>query len=419
MEQQSLSTYPASGKQYLEKKESPLRRYESLKRPAGYSKPEEIMDLWSLANGQAAELAVGVYSLELSCDDLSLNSEIITFSTSTSTIYALAAAKSSQISSTRIHPLDTRTRIPVCSTVLNRPSRQDPLIASIFPKAAGLMALDQSSNMAIEKGLDRQASALLQAEAIKNAQEKEASMLLWDCDSGRFCLLHPTLLDDMATTMRIEITPSPTAPQQITIFAPETNTPLLELEMSALALKIHVETIKSLPSLYILDTLVTSMLTLLLHLHRLCADPSNRHSPQQAHRPEDDPLYFPPPPPSLHSTASRRDLRRQRADSRHSAFRSVRSVKSSRSLASGYEKDIELGVLDPETARMSKDELKLQKKKAPKGVIDVDDPALPKGTRAALRFMYWVFEVVYWILGALVQFVALGVVAMGKFVQKL
>ena len=298
------------------------------------------------------------------------------------------------------------------------------------------MALDQSSSLAIERGLDRQASALLQADAIRQAQEREASMLLWDCDSGRFCLMHPTLLDDAATTMKIEITPTPTSPERIIFYAPETETPLLSLEMATLALKIHTSAINALPSLYILDTLFTAMLALLLHLHRSCADPASRHSPPQSYPSPDadedfattaNGLYFPPPPPSLHSTTSRRDLRRntQRPTSRASVFRSVRSMKSTRSLGSTYsshphDKDIELGELEHDTSEtVGHHGMKFEKRKREKGIVDADDPGLPKGTKMVLRFLYWGFEVVYWILGALVQLLAAAVVGLGKFATKL
>ena len=116
------------------------------------------------------------------------------------------------------------------------------------------------------------------------------------------------------------------------------------------------------------------------------------------------------------------------------AFRSVRSVKSSRSLASTHygatdpDKDIELGELEPETGRGrgggemvfdTKKKKKKEKRKAPKGIIDVEDPALPKGTQRALRFLYWVFEVVFWVLGVVVQVLAAAVVGAGKFARKL
>ena len=259
-------------------------------------------------------------------------------------------------------------------------------------------------------------------------------MLLWDCDSGRFCLLHPTLLDNNTTVMRISITPNPTSPERITIFAPETETPLLSLDIATLALTIHTPAIAALPSLYILDTLVTALLTLLLHLHRLCAYPSSRHTtppldhPHHLHTndPEREPLPFFPPPPKL--TTKRPS----------SAFRSLRSQKSTRSIAASStaydaDKDIELGVLDPETGKQQQNggwfghgknknkgvEGKGEKVKPPKGLFDERDTSLPAGTRAALRFLYWGFEVLFWVLGALVQVLSAVVVGVGKFVQKL
>lgn len=60
----NISSAPPS--QAAVKKESPLRRSESLKRPAVYSTPEDLLGLWSIANGQALEDAVERKTLELS-----------------------------------------------------------------------------------------------------------------------------------------------------------------------------------------------------------------------------------------------------------------------------------------------------------------------------------------------------------------
>lgn len=49
-----------------EPKESPLRRSESLKRESAISTPEELHELWSIANGQDYEQASESYTLELS-----------------------------------------------------------------------------------------------------------------------------------------------------------------------------------------------------------------------------------------------------------------------------------------------------------------------------------------------------------------
>ena len=48
------------------KKESPLRRSESLKRPAVYSTPGELLGLWNVANGQALNDEIERKTLELS-----------------------------------------------------------------------------------------------------------------------------------------------------------------------------------------------------------------------------------------------------------------------------------------------------------------------------------------------------------------
>ena len=64
--QENGITNLAPPKQETVKKESPLRRSESLKRPTTFSKPEELSDLWSIANGQAASDANDQYALELS-----------------------------------------------------------------------------------------------------------------------------------------------------------------------------------------------------------------------------------------------------------------------------------------------------------------------------------------------------------------
>lgn len=274
------------------------------------------------------------------------------------------------------------------------------------------MALDHSSNVAVAHKLDRKASADLQSEAISRAQEREASMLLWDSDSNKFCLMHPSLLDSAATTLPIEITPSPSNPQKITISAPETNTPLLTLSLQSLALTLHTPAIKALPSLYILDTLMSTLLTLLLHLHRSCASPSPS---QPISISPHTPLF--PPPPIFAYDSPHSSLRNKRSTSRFSVFRSTKSMKSNRSLhsASAYEQDIELQHLPPRQGP----ETVARKHQPPKQIFSTDDESLPKATRAVLKLLYWAFEVLFWIMGVVVQLLAAGVVGAGKLVTKL
>ena len=292
------------------------------------------------------------------------------------------------------------------------------------------MALDQSSNVAIAHKLDRKASADLQTEAVARAQEQEASMLLWDDSSNKYCLMHPTLLDSTATTLPIEIIPTPSTPSKITIFAPETQTPVLTLSLQNLTLTLHTRAITALPSLYILDTLMTTLLTLLLHLHRSCATPSS-HTVASA---PTTPMF--PPPPTLAYKDSRSSLRsqRQRSTSRLSSVlrapKSIKSTRSVRSKASVYEQDIEMQSLPPThagggggsssiTAVDTTVQGRRQQQQPPKQLFATDDESLPKTTRAVLRVLYWVFEIAFWVLGVLVQVLAAGVVGAGKLIAKL
>ena len=349
-------------------------------------------------------------------DDLTVGREIITFNASSSApVYTLEASHS-HVSVSRTHPSHRTPTIQICSSTLTTPTSIEPLVTSIFPKLAGLMALDQSSTVAVTHKLDRKASADLQAEAVSRAQEQEASMLLWDDASNKYCLMHPTLLDSTATTLPIDIVPTSSNPTEITLRAPETNTPLLTLSLQTLALTLHTPAITALPSLYILDTLMTTLLTLLLHLHRSCAHPSPR-APTSA---PTTPMF--PPPPTLAHQSSSRSLRHQRhrSTSRLSAFRSAKSIKSARSIhsASAYEQDIELQSL-PTTAPASGEMVVGQRHQPPKQIFSTQDEGLPKATRAVLKLLYWVFEVIFWLMSVVMQVLAAGVVGMGKFITKL
>ena len=318
------------------------------------------------------------------------------------------------MSISRVHPVNHTPVIQICGSVLSQPPAIDPLVTWVFPNLAGLMALAQSSNVAVSHKLDRQASAELQNEAIQRAQEQDASMLLWDDSSNKYCLMHPPLLDNAATPLPITKIPNSSSPQKITIFAPETNEPLLDLSIQTLTLTIHAKIITALPSYYIMDTLMTAMLTQLLHLHRSCATPSVSQTVSAPVTP-----MFPPPPTLAHMD-SRSSLRRKRANSRLSAFRStksvksVKSVKSARSMhsVSAYDQDIEMQSLPmPE----SSDEVQVGTKEAPmKPIFSTHDQSLPRTTRAVLKLLYWIFEVIFWFMNLIVQLLAAVVVGAGK-----
>lgn len=288
------------------------------------------------------------------------------------------------------------------------------------------MAVDQSSSIAVNHHLDRQASSELQAEAISRAQQNEASNLVWDSDSGKYFLIHPTLLDNASTTFPIEITPTALSPEKITIAAPETNgaTPLLALDLPSKTLTIHSGPITALPSLYTLDTLITALLTLLLHLHRSSAFPAAKVARDTTITP---PSF--PPPPTLLTLASRPTRSRKRTLSTWSKSVFSSSQRNNPKIQN-QDIDLEAGprtgystIADAEMVMQTKHERAETEREGQhdwsfQPLVNADDENLPGATRAMLRTLYWCFQVFVWVLGVGVNLIAAGIVGMGKLVKK-
>ena len=322
------------------------------------------------------------------------------------------------IATNRTHPLHPAPTIQICQTNLFTPTATSPLVATIFPKLAELMALDQSSSIAVAHRLDRQTSFDLQSEAISRAQQNEASNLLWDSDSGKYYLIHPTLLDNASTTFPIEITPSALNPEQIVISAPETNgtTPLLNLSLATRTLTINPGPVTALPSLYTLDTLVAALLTLLLHLHRS----SSTHLPSLTQTRNAHPIAptF-PPPPTLLTLASRPKRSRKRTLSTWS--RSVFSRRQEPDLEARHPDPVETTLVtqtgnpNPNPKTATETEAKHDWTFQP--LVDTDDENLPAAARAVVGTLYWGFQVFVWAVGVLVNLLAAGVAGVGRLAK--
>lgn len=345
-----------------------------------------------------------------SSDSLSLNQEAIALSSTTQAFYNLSASRNG-IQISRTHPSSPQPTIQICETALSVPTTTAPLVATIFPKLAELMALDQSSSIAVSHRLDRQGSAELQAEALSRAQQNEASSLLWDSDSGKYFLIHPTLLDNASTSFIIDITPSASNPEKIIISAPEADasTPLLTLTLASRALTINTLAMTALPSLYTLDTLVSALLCLLLQLHR-SSSPTALPSTQRAN------FVVPtfPPPPSVVSPS----IRSGRTKKRSLSIWHRSNTSSSSAHLHNQQSDEEAG--NAVTATASHTNTKNHESDwGYKPMIDAEDKNLPAATRAVLRTLYWGFEVLIWVLGFFVNLMAAGVVGTGKVVKKI
>ncbi|KAL8730406.1 MAG: hypothetical protein Q9181_004668 [Wetmoreana brouardii] len=395
---------------------------QNLRQPSGssielqcVSTPDVLVDFWALANGQKSSEAADKFTLKISCDDLAEGKEIICFDSSTSQSLYTLSASDDELSISRSYPTNNTTTIQISSPTLQRPNSSTTLIAPIFPKLAELMAIDQSSTVAVEYRLDRQACTDLQTEAVERAYRQEACNLLWDHESQKYYLIHPTLLDDDSpAAFPIDVITNAGTPQAIKILAPNSTNLAIELSFESLHVNIYIETITAFSSLYLLDALLSTTLVLLLHLHRSRSSPSTRPtSPASA-------LPFFEPPPTIPSSLRAKTNKERRLTSWSKSFftrplSQITEKKKQRSIKDNGRESATVTIQGSPDPSMG---AKLPH--PPTSTFQIIDPAderLPRTTRAVLRVLYWGFECLIWALAVVVNMVAIVVVGLGKLVR--
>ena len=351
--------------------------------------------------------------LSFGSDDLSYGVEQISLNGKTRPLYTLSASANNALSISRTHPLSPSPTIQICDPTYTTPTAESPLMAFLFPKLAELMAIDQSSSTSSTHRLNRQNAAGLQSEAVMRAQSNEGSSLLWDGDSDKYCLVHPTLLDGTSTAFPMDITRDDQEHtiREISIVAPETNSAvkLLSLDLDSCVVTINALPICGLPSLYIFDTLVSALLVLLLHLHRVTKPTSN---PDHGVLLEDMPTTCFPPPPTVASARSSRALNWRLTQGTVIPWRSKSRAKNR---VSNDDEEAVMG--SPIVVASTREEAQIVQPFQP--LVDVDDRRLPKTTRIIVKGIYWIFEVMVWILGLVVNLLAACVVGISKAIPKL
>lgn len=340
-------------------------------------------------------------------------------------------AEDKTLTISRSHPINPTTTIQVSRLTMSEPTSTNPLVATVFPKLAELMALDQSSSIAVNHRLSRETNADLQAEALERAYQHEATSLFWDTDSQKFYLIHPTLSGGNSCTFSIE-----TRPEQIRILSPDhAEAPIITLSLKSLTLTLNTQLVSHLPSVYILDTLLATVLILLLHIHR--SSPTT--SPLAKASPAPSPSFPPPPPSSSLQTLvspSNKALARKKRRWTFSPFtRSHSKTKSNSNRRSPTHPD-ELNSTNASNTIQQQQQQQQSPPSAPQQpttqpfslppppsaplqIFDPKDESLPRTTRAVLKLLYWAFSVVVWALGVAVQIMAAAVVGLGKVVMKL
>lgn len=420
------------------------------------SSPEELLDLWSIANGQGNWEVATTYTLRLSwyvhfhgnweaselidvfeSSDLAPNREVITLNSSSSQILYMLDAEDQNLTISRSHPINPTTTIQVSALTITEPTSTNPLMATVFPKLAELMALDQSSSIAVNHRLNRETNADLQTEALARAYQREATSLFWDTDSQKFYLIHPTLSGGNECTFSIE-----SSPDQIRILSPDhaQQAPIITLSLKSLTLTLNTQLLSHLPSLYIVDTLLATVLILLLHIHR-SSSPFTSPLTNASLTP---PPSFPPPPPSsslqpLVSPSSKKAPHKKRRWMTFSPF--TRSHSQSKSKSKSKSDRVSSAQLEEQASTDAPTTIEQQQHpsinnnnnttttpdpfslppppSAPLQIFDPKDESLPRTTRAVLKLLYWAFSVLVWALSVAVQILAAGIVGLGKLVKKL
>ena len=358
-------------------------------------------------------------------NSLTYGTEHIALSSSSQPVYTLSASANNVLSLFRTHPMNPTPTIQICDPTYTTPTVDSPLMALLFPKLAELMAIDQSSSIASTHRLERQAAAELQSEAVMRAQANEGSSLLWDSDSERYFLVHPTLLDGTSTTFSIDIVRDEEVQiiKEISILAPETDSTvkLVVLDVESRTLRVNALPVSCLPSLYTLDTLVSALLILILHLHR-SSNALQTSFNDQIH-PLNTPTPFFPPPPTTASARTSRAISRRPTRSTMMPWHS-KSRATTRHSNDHYDEEAAIGPSSNVVATVSGNPKQGEGEVALivqpfQPLIDVDDEKLPKGTRIVVKGIYWTFEVFIWVLGLFVNLLAAGVVGVGKIIPKL
>lgn len=278
------------------------------------------------------------------------------------------------------------------------------------------MAIDKSSSVAVDHRLDRKDCTALQAEAVERAHHQEASNLLWDSESQKYYLIHPTLLeDDSPAAFPIEVLSNAGTPQEVKVLAPSSTSPLLVLSFETLLLNINANAISSYSSLYLLDTLLSATLVLLLHLHRSRSSPSLRSvSPTASVIP-----FFEPPPTFPSPLKSKKTGKERRLTAWSKSFFTRDKNRDSHRCGDDEETAT---VITIQESRSSDQSITAKLPHPPKSSFQIIDPAdenLPRMTRAVLKVLYCGFECLIWALGVLVNVLAVAVVGLGKLIKVL
>jgi hypothetical protein len=191
----------------------------------------------------------------------------------------------------RRHDPSKRSAITIMQLTLESSERRlppnDGLVTLIYPKAAAMMAVDETA-MLVRNGIVAAPDAqILTEEAVRKAGERECAKLFWENEKERYVLKHPGLNGGRGQTFALHIEGGmvgfdmPGARGTVRLVNTENSHTLAALEFGSSTLIINTEAIIPLPSFYMVDVAVTALFVVgvvegrrnrILHAHSL---PSN------------------------------------------------------------------------------------------------------------------------------------------------
>ncbi|KAI9844017.1 MAG: hypothetical protein M1837_005952 [Sclerophora amabilis] len=251
-----------------------------------FSTREELADLWDAANGQSTSEKGRTFALKMIRDGtidstsggfVPSSKESFRFGGTEDQVFydfqTLQAndfdAPHSECNLCRHDPIK-RAVIPVMNFSLQPESRRGPkedgLVALILPKLAAMMALDKATSEAGTLHSPKAESEAYANEAARIAEARESCKLFWDFDSQRYYLHHPSLKNGAGQRFTVVIDGTagfdvPGARGTIRLLESDSQETLVSLEFGTATLLINTVATSRVESLYIVDVVVSAILS--------------------------------------------------------------------------------------------------------------------------------------------------------------
>lgn len=158
------------------------------------STQKELLALWQATHGMEPNSCIKSYNLELT------RTNEATFSlgsSPTNPFYSMVTYDTNEIALSKTHPRKPTVQCEVSLNCIEPASRRFPpndgLVTFIFPKMAAMLAVNQSTALALEHGLAPTHRDEIQADAVRRAAKQESCRLLWNAIDQHYVLEHPAV----------------------------------------------------------------------------------------------------------------------------------------------------------------------------------------------------------------------------------